>query len=152
MDFLAMKKIRKKLRPIRKKLRPIEEKIRKNMRFPVWLLNGIELSSGAHFGIIYLGNQENKNYVANLAFGDQYDEIFLGEKWLPNIFLVLRKYTRNYCMIIIDANESLCRLMKRNRDFYIPSWVHGELGLPLTVSDKSSKNDLRKIRKIFYGV
>ena len=147
MNILAMKKIRKQLRPIRKQLRPIEEKIRKNMCFPVWLLNGIELNSGAHFAIIYLGNQENKNYIANLAYGEQYDEIYLGEKWLPNIFLMLKTTARNYCMIIIDANESLCRLMKRNRDFYIPSWVHGELGLPLTVSDKSSKNDLRKIRK-----
>jgi hypothetical protein len=50
-------------------------------------------------------------------------------------------------MMILEVNERLHKLIKRKKDFYIPVVVRGEVDIPLTVSNSSMKNDLRKIRK-----
>jgi hypothetical protein len=50
--------------------------------------------------------------------------------------------------MVIEVNERLHnKLVKRRKDFYLPFWVRGEVDIPLTVCNRSMKNDLRKIRK-----
>ena len=131
-------------------IRTIRNKIRSNIKFWIWLISGTELHSGEHFTILYAGNRLSKNYIVNLVFGDEYDEIELGMKWLKNNFRIakLAKQKIQDCsMMILEVNERLHNLIKRKKDFYIPLWVRGEVDIPLTVSKKSMKNDLRIIRK-----
>jgi len=81
------------------------------------------------------------------VFGDKYDEIDLGMKWLHNVFRIAKQNIEDCSMMVLEVNERLHKLIKRKKDFYIPVVVRGEVDIPLTVSKKSMKNDLRIIRK-----
>jgi hypothetical protein len=128
-------------------IRSIRRKIRRNRQLRIWLISGTELHSGEHFTIFYAGEIRNKNYIVNLVFGDQYDEIDLGKQWLHNVFRIAKQNIQDCSMMVIEVPERLHKLLKRKKDFYIPLWVRGEVDIPLTVSNRSVKSDLRKIRK-----
>jgi hypothetical protein len=51
----------------------------------VWRLEGRERVSGAPLVIVYAGQIENKNYIAELAFGRTRTEVSLGRKWVCNL-------------------------------------------------------------------
>jgi hypothetical protein len=131
-------------------IRLIRKKIKSNIKLRVWLVSGTELHSGEHFTIFYAGERINKNYIANLIYGDQYSEIELGTKWIDNNFRIakLAKQNMQDCsMMVLEVNERLHKLIKRKKDFYLPFWVRGEVDIPLTASNNSMKEDLRIIRK-----
>jgi arginyl-tRNA--protein-N-Asp/Glu arginylyltransferase len=81
------------------------------------------------------------------VFGDKYYEIDLGMKWLHNVFRIAKQNIDDCSMMVFQVDERLHKLIKRKKDFYIPVVVRGEVDIPLTVSNSSMKNDLRKIRK-----
>jgi hypothetical protein len=128
-------------------IRSIRKKIRRNIHLHVWLISGTELHSGEHLTIIYAGKIGNKNYIVNLVFGDQYDEIDLGKKWLHNVFRIAKQNIQDCSMMVLEVNKRLHKLIKRKKDFYLPLWVLGEVDIPLPVSNRSVKSDLRRIRK-----
>jgi hypothetical protein len=105
------------------------------------------LQSGENFTICYAGDKRYKNYLAGLVFGDQYDEIYCGKNWLHNVLRIANQNTQDYSMMVLQVNERLQKLIKRKKDFYIPFWVRGEIDIPLNVSSKTVKSDVRKIRK-----
>ena len=128
-------------------IRSVRRKVRRTLKFSTWLISGTESHSGENFTILYAGRRINKHYIANLVFDDQYDEIDFGIKWLHHVFRIAKQNIQDCSMIVIEVNERLHNLIKRKKDFYIPLWVRGEIDIPLTVSSKDVKNDLRKIRK-----
>jgi hypothetical protein len=113
----------------------------------LWILHGKEKHSGKNLGIIYTGNKECKNYISSIAFDGEWEESDKGNKSLWHIFRLARKNEHSCSMMILNIDEFLCRFIKRKKDFYIPSWVDGEVDIPLSATNKSAKRDLGKIRK-----
>jgi len=131
-------------------IRSILQKIRRYKGYiylPVWLITGTELHTGENFTICYAGNESYKNYFVRLVFGDQYDEVYYGKNWLHNVFRIASQNIQDCPMMVLEVNERVEKFIKRKNDFYIPLWVRGEIDIPSTVSNKSIKNELRKIRK-----
>ena len=80
---------------LQRKVLSLLQKIIRNLKFNAWYINGTEVHSGDKLGIIYAGNSEKKNYVRSLAFDDYYDDIYLGKKWLHNIYAMANKNGQN---------------------------------------------------------
>ena len=131
-------------------IRSLRQKIRRYIYYiylDVWLISGTELHSGENFTICYAGNTAYKNYLVGLVFGDQYDEVYYGKNWLHNVFRIANQNIQNYSMMVLEVNEKVEKFITRKNDFYIPLWVRGEIDIPLTVSNRGVKSDMRKIRK-----
>jgi hypothetical protein len=122
-------------------------RFKRSIYLPVWLITGTELHTGENFTICYAGDERYKNYFVRLVFGDQYDEVYYGKNWLHNVFRIAKQKRQNCSMMVLEAREKVSKLIKRKKDFYIPLWVRGEIDIPLTVSNKSIKEDMRRIRK-----
>ena len=54
-------------------------------RLDFWIISGKEISSGYELSIMYAGCNADKNYFAELAFGDSFQEVHYGAKWRRNI-------------------------------------------------------------------
>ena len=132
---------------LRNLIQSIRKTIRCKFKLCVWLISGTELHSGEHFTVLYAGNKVFKNYIVSLVFGDTYDEIDLGMKWLHNVFRIAKQNVQDCSMMVLEVNERLHKLIKRKKDFYIPVVVRGEVDIPLAVSNNSVRSDRRKIRK-----
>jgi len=112
-----------------------------------WSVIGTEPLSGENLNIVYIGNEAEKNYIVSQSFGNNYNEIYMGRKWLWEIYNIIRK-KHNDCHLLFIEGSIIHRIlyMKQN-DYFIPLWVNGDVNIPLPVSNKSAKEDLRKIRK-----
>ena len=131
------------IRSIRRKIRYYKGYI----YLHVWLISGTELHTGENFTICYAGNESYKNYLVGLIFGDQYDEVYCGKNWLHNVSRIANKNIQDCSMMVLEVNERVEKFITRKNDFYIPLWVRGEIDIPITVSNKSIKEDMRRIRK-----
>jgi hypothetical protein len=132
---------------LREKLDSLRLNINYILKFNLWFINGTEVQSGHRLGIIYGGDLQSRNFIISLAFADKYEVIELGKRGLYDIFLKSKRIRQNCCMMILKVNDILCKIIKRNRDFYIPLWVHGKIDVPLSLLKKSVKSDLKKITR-----
>jgi hypothetical protein len=117
------------------------------LKFNIWFIKGTEVQSRHRLRIIYGGDLQSRNFIISLAFGDKYEVIELGKRGLLDIFLNAKGIRQSCCIIILKVNETLCKVIKTNRDFYIPLWVHGEIDIPLSSLKRSIKNTVKKINK-----
>lgn len=118
----------------------------------VWRLEGRERASGAPLAILFAGQIENKNYLANLAFADSPADQALGRRWLWALLPpVGKRESDGVDLRIIELYESQRRWLRRRFQFFVPIWIGGEVDLPSRVArqqnSKNSKEDLRRMRK-----
>lgn len=117
------------------------------LKFNIWFIKGTEIQSRHRLRIIYGGDLQSRNFIISLAFGDKYEVIELGKRGLFDIFLNAKGIRQSCCIMILKVNDTLCKVIKTNRDFYIPLWVHGEVDIPLASLKKSIKSIVKKINR-----
>jgi hypothetical protein len=97
-------------------------------RFDQWLLSGQEIHSQQQLTILYTGIIQNKCYIARLAYDENYQEQYLGKKWLWE--LSFKRPCFNESLVITEVHNILYSWFSRKIDFYIPGWVEGKVILP----------------------
>jgi hypothetical protein len=117
-----------------------------------WIISGKEISCGQELSIMYAGCNTDKNYFAELAFGDSFKEIRFGAKWRRNIIKEIQHNKQNCSIAIMEIPYSLLDLSNRLNWSSIPSWIYGELDIPFDKSyflkkNTSIRSDLKKIDK-----
>jgi hypothetical protein len=124
-------------------------RIVQKFRINIWLITGKD-SLNRKISIIYSGSEKHKNYLANLAFDDVENEIFIG-RWLWN-FLKITKRERSACsLMVLEINKAFRRLFDNEKTFFVPCWISGEIDISIDTSSiiktESLKSDIRRIRK-----
>jgi hypothetical protein len=117
-----------------------------------WIITGTEISSQQNLTIMVNGGEENKNYLAELAFGSSRLEKYCGKKWLWKASFENRKKIEGYSLRITEVPAKISRFFKKRQDFYVPCWVHGEIDIsenfPAIIQNNLSiRSDLRRIAK-----
>lgn len=118
-----------------------------------WIIGGKEISSGHDLAIIYAGRAIDKNYFANLAYGDSFQQNYMGKKWLGKILSEIEHNRHSCSLVIVQVPHRRLSLSEKMNCFYIPGWVSAKFDV-LTVrnsvfknSNSSLKSDLSKIKK-----
>jgi hypothetical protein len=124
----------------------------KKHRLDFWMISGKEISCGQELSIMYAGCNTDKNYFAELAFGDSFEEIRYGAKWRRNIIKEIQNNKLNYSIAIMEIPYSLLDLSNKLNWFSIPNWIYGELDIPFDKDyffkkNTSIRSDMRKINK-----
>lgn len=125
-----------------------------NFRYNAWVLEGPERHSNANLRLLYVGgNDQNKNYIANLVFNSSFQENFLGRFWLFRPLSFKHKLSGKNHMVITEIKKRHTGNAK-NLSFFIPCWIDGKINiqktLRLTETSENLKSDLRRIRKLQY--
>jgi hypothetical protein len=97
-------------------------------RLDQWLLSGQEIHSQQLLTMLYTGIRQNKCYIASLAYNEDYQEQYLGRKWIWEVSF--KRLCSNESLIITEVHNVLYSLFSRKIDFYIPGWVEGQVILP----------------------
>lgn len=117
----------------------------------LWIVEGIELSSGMPLSIICaMENCRFRNYLYGLIYGDSFKEFNLGWVWYWNAIRTARKAKYDCAMMLVEVHNSLGKILNSKKWFYIPQWVKGEVNIPISPlvwQDRSLKSDLRRIKK-----
>ena len=113
----------------------------------VWILDSTEGSMKKPLKIIYIGTEKNKNHMKRMVYDDICHEVYLGEKFFLHVYFILRK-NRYKCSLAIIEGTFIDRYLYRSmKDFFVPLWVDSVTNLPLIATNRSSKEDLRQLRK-----
>lgn len=113
----------------------------------VWILDSTEGSITKSLKIIYIGTEKNKNYIKRMVYDDLCHELYLGEKFFLSIYFMLRRNKSKCSLAIIEGTFIERYLYRSMKDFFVPLWVESVVNLPLIATTKSSKEDLRQLRK-----
>jgi hypothetical protein len=90
------------------------------------------------------------NYLLGLAFGESFQERYLGRAWLWKIPKMIAEIGQDCSLVIVQVRKSQRKLLRSSNWFYIPNWVGGEIDIPRdpkVTKDSSLKSDFRRIRK-----
>jgi hypothetical protein len=115
-----------------------------------WILTGLEVKNRNKMAIRYTGMEQNKNYLAHLAYGESCNEIYVGKKWLWQNF---KKTKGNqFDLTVTEIPSFLQGILNRKGRFLVPCWISSEIDISESVNDivaknDSLKNECRKIRK-----
>jgi hypothetical protein len=114
---------------------PAENVLRflKYLRIDQWVLSGKEKTRQQQLNILYAGVTVNKNYVAELAFGNNWQEEYLGKVWLWRVWLRTRQ-KNNIGLKVVEVPKTLRWALQRQKSFYVPCWVRGEIDIPADIS------------------
>jgi hypothetical protein len=142
--FRAITPLRTAVRFVRKRL--------SRYRPQVWRLEGRERVSGVPLVIVFAGQLQNKNYVAYLAFADSPAERALGKRWLWTLLPPKGKRDADGVDVrIVELYESQRHWLRARFQFFVPTWIGGELDLQRAVArmhrSKNAKKDLQRMRK-----
>jgi len=117
------------------------------LRSDVWFLDGMEASSHEPLKLIFSGSEIQKNYILKLAYDSSCKERYGGKKFFWSLYLLIKRNIGRYPLIIIEGHTFHRIFYEKRKDFFVPQWLKSFAKIPLVPSNKSSKNDLRKIRK-----
>lgn len=117
------------------------------LRAEIWILDGFEESTNQPLKILVSAEETQKNYISKIAFNNSCKESYIGKKYFWHLYYLIRK-NKNNCSLAIIEGDVLHRYLYENKnDFYIPIWLKSSAKIPLVVNNRSSKEDLRRIRK-----
>jgi len=113
----------------------------------VWVIEGTEISTSQPLKIIFAGRVQNKFHIIKLAFDSTYKETSLGKKYFWNLYYLISK-NRYECSLAIIEGINLDRyLYKAVKDFFTPLWLESIVDIPLDITNRSAKEDVRKMKK-----
>jgi hypothetical protein len=117
------------------------------LRIDQWLLQGKELSSEKELTILFSGSEENKNFIAQTAFGDHYYEKYNGKTSIWRRVQFANAKIGDWGLIITEVSKIFSLIWPEKKCFYLPSWVDGYVNVDSMVRSDSMNTDLRRIRK-----
>jgi hypothetical protein len=117
-----------------------------------WIIAGKEVNSRQDLMMIFSGTKENKSYMANLAFGNVYQEKYAGKKWIWQADSKIRKHNPNEVVAITEIPKILRALFSRKWDYYIPLWVEGAVDISENYfshvkKDRTIRSTLHKVKE-----
>jgi len=116
-------------------------------RGPTWCLEGKERTSGTALRVLYAGEEVHKNYFANLIYEEGHQSEYLG----ASTPLALRRLSlsneRNAALMVIEGHPFRRWLYTTEDDLWVPRWLDFVADIPLVATNRSAKEDLRRIRK-----
>ena len=125
-------------------------RVLRHLKMDVWLLSEIEPSK-ASLTVFFAGGREHKNYMAKLAFGDSYDEVYLGRRGQWSVIGSSMVRNGGPSVVVIQTGRTIGSLLCRGRGFFVPLWVGGAVDLSgdpsSLVKTHNQKEDVRRIRK-----
>lgn len=121
-------------------------------RFDVWIISGVDPHIEQSFKVLYSGQPKNKYYLGELAFGDSYNELFIGRMWIWTLAFMVLKNRRDYAFMFFETRESLCRFLNHKNIYFVPDWVNAEIDLSMDMEsrsrlNRSAKYNVKKIKK-----
>jgi hypothetical protein len=117
------------------------------LRAEIWILDGLEESTNQPLKIIIAGSETQKNYIEKIAFNSICKESYIGKKYFWHLYYLIKKNKDNCSLAIVEGDVLHRYLYEYKNDFYIPIWLKSAVDIPLLVNNRSSKEDLRRIRK-----
>lgn len=117
------------------------------LRTDVWIVQGPERISGKRLCLCYAGSKPNKNYLADLVFSKEREEQYLGKNWIWKIKSLAKNFVPGSDAVIVETRQFYCKIMRPQKSFFIPCWVRGDVSIPISVSNRSAKEDRRRVRK-----
>jgi hypothetical protein len=153
-SFLRNAWHRAKGSPIEKALLPLVglydriSRLWRALRKRVWVLSGTV--QGEPLGILFWGGKTDKAYIAELAFGNNCKEHYLGNAWLWSMPFLFKKVKKECALGIFSTEKRFLNFF--GKGFFIPGWVGGDVDLldPKRLRSNSKKNDLNRIKR--YGL
>jgi len=121
----------------------------RTLRVAFRVLEGQERGSSSPLSILCAAGEKDRNYLAGLAFGEDYRERFLCRAWLWNANRVSGKNDGRYAMMFVKVHKSQRWILGSGNRFSIPDWVIGEVALPVAsgiMTAEKVKSDTRRIR------
>lgn len=127
------------------------------LRRDFWVLEGKMPGSGASLSILCAASDQDRGFLAGLAYGPIYSERRQGRFWLWNAKRMVEKKGRRYSMMVVKVRKSQRWVLGSRKWFWIPDWVYGSVDLPLerkSMNAEKVKSDMRRIRnnKLEYEV
>jgi hypothetical protein len=113
----------------------------------IWLIKGSESHSQMECTLLYAGSESHKNHIAHLVFKGNCTETHLGQKNALALQKILNSNELNFDLSIIEGLNLHRWFYKKQTDFFIPLWLKAQVDIPLVVSNRSTKDDVRRIRK-----
>lgn len=112
-----------------------------------WILKGSSGSFKESMEIVFIGNEKQKNYIAQIVFNSECEYQFLGKHSLWSLYFFLKKSKNKFDMVFIEGHIFHKVFFKRRKDFFVPMWLTSTVNLPLKATSRSAKEDMRRIRK-----
>lgn len=120
-----------------------------------WIIEGQELTSQQPFKLFFSGQRENKNYIAQLIFGDSYTETESSRTWKHKLLRHARARNTGYDVAVIQTDRIPPPAALGPNGFAVPCWVGGEKNLHEAAEfarhSDHIKSDVRRIRKNHLG-
>jgi hypothetical protein len=113
----------------------------------LWLVEGTEATSEQPLSVLCAGVG---SYLLDLAFGDSYRKHHAGRVWLWSLSRAVKEKGHGCALALIGVRGPYLRFVKLADSFLIPTWVRGEVDIPVGSSvlrNASVKSDIRQIRK-----
>lgn len=95
------------------------------LRSTVWIISGNNPSK-TPLTIIFAGEDQNKNYIARLAFDDSYSEKFIGRTWKWNLTRIVNKRAQDCSLMVFEVDEAFPGIFDSKKTFFIPRWIGQE--------------------------
>lgn len=129
--------------------------IRASLRFlfpRVWLMAGVEKRSGKRLSLIWIGQDEQQQYILDRIFGSAKNTIeLLGRR--PILLLGLLQKKCKCPLAIVAAPGHVLSWIRSETDISVPWWIDSGVALRGDADyfkTKSTKSDYRRIKK--YGL
>jgi len=115
-----------------------------------WVAESQKQENGMSIAVLCIASTWDRTFVLGQVLGATYRERCVGRTWLWNVSKVLAEKGEHCCAVLVRVRPRFRRLLGSQKWISIPSWVVGELDIPLSprvLATDSVKSDLRKIRK-----
>jgi len=147
---LLIRKYLKQIKPLRAGVRVLRSAIIRQ-RENIYVLEGNERNSQQPLSVLFAGNQLNKNYIAQLIFGESWTDAEHIRIWKNNLLRHTRSVSRKHAMMIIQSDGMSEVTQFEANLFQVPCWVGGVKNLRAYVEfaqhSNHIKSDIRRIRK-----
>jgi hypothetical protein len=107
-------------------------------------------AGGAPVTVLCSARRSDRSYLLGQLFGGLCRETYIGRTWLWDVARILAGKGRGCCLAVVTTRDRYRRLLGRGKWLYVPSWVVGELDLPLApdvLRAETVKSDLRRMRR-----
>ena len=123
--------------------RILQEVIKPN----IWVLDCKDNLTNKPIKILYIGTHREQAYFIKTTFEDICHKKYLGRKFFWNLYYILSQNKYRCSLAVIEGTFIEKFIYRLTKDFFIPFWTYAVADLPLIITDKSAKSDIRRIRK-----
>lgn len=113
----------------------------------VWILNCKGKSTNKPVKILYIGTDREQAYFIRTTFDDNYHKESMGRMFFWRVYYMLNNDKYNCSLAVIEGTFLERYLYRAVKDFFVPFWTYTVADLPLAITKKAAKYDMRKVQK-----